>query len=66
MKMRYGTIILIALASSLLLSACGNKNNEPPKLMKAQRDMLDKAKGVEDTVQQQAAEQNKEISKQSQ
>jgi outer membrane PBP1 activator LpoA protein len=63
--MRYGKIILIALAA-LLLAACGKGTDDQPKLMKEQRDALDKAKGVENTLKQQSNEQNKEMDKQSQ
>jgi hypothetical protein len=65
-KMKHGKFVLIALALSLLLSACGNRSGDQPKLMKEQRAVLDKAKEVGNTLQQQAAEQNKEMDKQTQ
>ena len=59
------TIILIS--SLLLLSSCGQSDNQPaPKLYKDQRDVLDKAKAVDHALQQQDEAQRKEIEKQTQ
>jgi major membrane immunogen (membrane-anchored lipoprotein) len=51
----------------LLLNACGQSDNSPPpKLIKDQRDVLDKAKTVDPALQKQAEEQRKAIEQQSQ
>lgn len=63
--MKFGRIIVLALAP-LLLGACGDNSSNQPKLMKEQREALDKAKGVEGTLKQQADEQKKEADKQAQ
>jgi len=58
-----GGIILAA----LLLAACSpGDNGNKPKMMEQQRQALDKAKGVQDTLQQSAQQQKQEIDKQSQ
>jgi len=58
---------VIILSSLLLLTACSPGDNQPtPKLFKDQRDVLDKAKTVDDTQQNQDAEQRKAIEQQSQ
>jgi hypothetical protein len=58
----------IFLCSILLLSACGPGANDapPPKLFQDQRDVLDKAKAVDGTLQKKDEEQKKEIEKQAQ
>ena len=52
---------------ALLLAACspGGSDNKP-KLMEQQRQALDKAKGVQDTLQQSAQQQQQEVDKQTQ
>ncbi len=51
----------------MLLGACGQSDNQPaPKLFKDQRDVLDKAKTVEGTLQKQNEEQRKAIEQQAQ
>lgn len=60
------TLIAITL-SALLLPGCDDgKQAPPPKLFESQRNTMDKAKGVEDTMQQQADQQLQEIDKQTQ
>lgn len=55
------------LCALLLLSACGQSDNQPaPKLFKEQRDVLDKAKMVDPMVQKQDEEQRKVMEQQSQ
>jgi major membrane immunogen (membrane-anchored lipoprotein) len=57
-----------ALCALLLLGAC-NKNDNPiptPKLLQEQREVLDKAKAVDGTVQQQSETQRKATEQQSQ
>lgn len=55
------------LCTLLLLCACGKSDNQPaPQLFKEQRDVLDKAKAVEPTVQKQEEEQRKVIDQQAQ
>lgn len=55
------------LCTLLLLSACGQSDNQPaPKLFTEQRDVLDKAKAVDPMVQKQDEEQRKAIDQQAQ
>ncbi len=55
------------LCALLLLGACGKSEEQPaPKLFKEQRDVLDKAKAVDGTQQQQDAAQKKAIEQQAQ
>lgn len=58
----YLTIVL----TSLLLLACSPDNGSKTKLFEEQRNALEKAKGVENTVQQQAQEVQQNIEKQTQ
>ena len=56
-----------ALAASLLclcLSGCGKPAEPAPKLYAPEREALDRAKGVEDTVKRQAEDQRKKIEEQ--
>jgi len=56
-----------ALAASLLcacLSGCGKPAEPAPKLYAPEREALDRAKGLEDTVKQQAEDQRKKIEEQ--
>jgi len=57
-----------ALCAILLLGACspGNDPTPPPKLLKEQRDVLDKSKTVDPAQQQQDEAQRKEIEQQTQ
>lgn len=59
---------LSAVALTLLLAACGRseqaQNPPPAKLFEPQRAVLDKAKGVEQTVSQQADQQKQEADRQ--
>ena len=58
---------LILLSTLLLLAGCSPGDSQPaPKLFKDQRDVLDKAKTVDGTQQNQDAEQRKAIEQQSQ
>jgi hypothetical protein len=61
------TLIAITL-SALLLPGCddGKPQPPPPKLFESQRNAMDKAKGVEDTLQQQADQQLQAIDQQTQ
>jgi outer membrane lipoprotein-sorting protein len=55
---------LLVISLALLLAGCGEsaQNTPPPaKLFVPQRDALDKAKGVEQTVKQQAEEQKQDV-----
>jgi hypothetical protein len=57
---------LILAALCLSLFACGKKSEEPPvKILETQRQAIDQAKGVEQTLQQAATAQKQEIDKQS-
>jgi hypothetical protein len=56
--------LFLAISLALLISACGEsaQNTPPPaKLFVPQREALDKAKGVEQTVIQQAEEQKQDV-----
>lgn len=44
-----------------LMTACSPTQSEPPKIAESQRQVLDQAKTVNDTVIQQADEQKKKI-----
>jgi hypothetical protein len=57
--------LLITLIGLQLL-ACGPDKTPPPKLFEEQRTVLDKAKAVEDTVQQQNQNMQQNLEKQSQ
>jgi hypothetical protein len=59
------TLLPIALIT-LALSGCGEEKQPPPKLFENQINAMDKAKGVEDTLQQQADQQLRDIDQQSQ
>ncbi|MGC2457471.1 MAG: hypothetical protein WA435_05715 [Gallionellaceae bacterium] len=65
--MKFAILIPVLLAS-MILAACGKENDhhDAPKLFEDQRAMLDKAKNVGNTLQQQADEQKKELDQQSQ
>ena len=59
--------LLLAVLCSLLLPACDREEQPPPpKLFGSQRNAIDKAKGVEDTLQQQADQQMQDIDRQTQ
>lgn len=60
--LNYLSIVL----TSLLLMACGPDNTPKPKLFEEQRNALDKAKAVEQTVQQQTKETQQSVEKQTQ
>lgn len=63
--MTYRSLPLVC--ALLLLGACGKNEEQPaPKLFKEQRDVLDKAKAVDGTQQQQDAAQKKAIEQQAQ
>lgn len=60
------TLLLIALCT-LVLPGCGEERQAPPpKLFEDQINAMEKAKGVEDTLQQQADQQLQDIDQQSQ
>jgi len=61
-------IVIIFALQALLLAGCddGKPKPPPPKLFESQRATMDKAKAVEDTLQQQADQQLQEVDKQSQ
>lgn len=53
------------IALAVLLAGCGESpQTPPPKLFEPQREALDKAKGVEQTVNQQAEQQKQEAERQ--
>ena len=57
--------LLFSALLALLLAACSRDDQPPPpKLFESQRNALDKAKGLEDQVQQQADQQLRDIDKQ--
>lgn len=59
--------LLLAALCGLLLSACNREEQPPPpKLFESQRNAMDKAKGVEGTLQQQADQQLQDIDRQTQ
>lgn len=51
----------ILLTTMLLLSACDQSPAPTPKIAEPQREALDKAKGVDQTLQKAADQQQKEI-----
>jgi len=55
--------LLLAITTTLLFAGCGeNTQNTPPaKLFEPQREALDKAKGVEQTVNQQAEQKKQDV-----
>lgn len=57
------TLILTGMVVALLV-ACAPDPDNTPKIAETQRNALDKAKGVEDKVQQQAQEQKQDIERQ--
>ncbi|OGV73641.1 MAG: hypothetical protein A3B82_05440 [Methylophilales bacterium RIFCSPHIGHO2_02_FULL_57_10] len=54
---------LLTITTTLLLTGCGESTQNTPsaKLFEPQREALDKAKGVEQTVNQQAAQQKQDV-----
>lgn len=59
--------VTFALFAFLLLGACSpSVNTPPPKILEEQRAVLDQAKTIEATQQQQAEEQRKAIEQQTQ
>ena len=65
--MKFEKLVPLLLVS-LILVACekANDNKDAPQLFKEQRAMMDKAKNVGNTLQQQADEQKKNLDQQSQ
>ena len=57
---------LLIVLTSLILLACGPDNSAKTKLFEEQRSALDKAKGVENTVQKQMQEARQNEEKQTQ
>jgi hypothetical protein len=54
--------LVLALAVSVLFTACGQDAEEPPpRIFKPQREALEKAKGVEQTLQQSADRRREQI-----
>lgn len=58
-------LLLLALCTIVLPGCDEGKQPPPPKLFEEQRNAMDKAKGVEDTLQQQADQQLQDIDRQS-
>lgn len=54
-------VIVFCLFYCLSLSACGKPDSSPPKLIEPQRQALDKARGVEETLQKDSEETRKKI-----
>lgn len=65
--MKFAILVTVLLASMILV-ACEkeNEHQEAPKLFEDQRAMLDKAKNMGNTLQQQSDEQKKSLDQQSQ
>lgn len=57
---------LLMVLTSLILLACGPDNSAKTKLFEEQRSALDKAKGIESTVQKQMQEARQNEEKQTQ
>lgn len=56
--------VLLPVCVALVLTACDSgpkAQSKPPQIFKEERQALDKAKGVQDTVDKQAEEQRKKI-----
>jgi hypothetical protein len=51
--------------AAMLLAACGHNNDNKP-MMQKEHDTLEKAKGVDSMIQQQAQQQKQETDKQTQ
>jgi outer membrane lipoprotein-sorting protein len=60
------SVALLLTLSCLLLLACSPDNTPPAKLFEEQRSALDKAKAVEETVQQQNQNMQQNLEKQTQ
>lgn len=61
------SLFAILCVGPLLLVACGqDRAPTPPKLFETQRQALDKAKTVNDTVQQQGEQQRRDVDQQTQ
>ena len=61
------SLFAILCTCSLLLVACGpDQAPTPPKLFESERQALGKAKAVNNTVQQQADQQRKDVDQQTQ
>ena len=58
--------LFIICAANLLLSGCGPDNNNKTKLFEDQRNALDKAKQIDNKVQQQTQEMQQNLEKQTQ
>lgn len=56
---------LLACLFAALLAACSPDSGNTPKIAESQRDALDKAQGVQDTLIQGAEREDEEIEKQS-
>jgi outer membrane lipoprotein-sorting protein len=60
-------LMLFSVLALAVLSGCGQTDQTPPpKLFEGQLKAMDKAKGVQDTLQQQADQQMKDIDQQTQ
>lgn len=60
-------IVIMVTLPALLLAGCDDgRQAPPPKLFESQRNAMDKARGVENTLQQQAEQQQQEIDQQTQ
>lgn len=59
--------LLFSALFAILLPGCNrDEQPPPPKLFESQRNALDKAKGLQDQMQQQSKQQSQEIDRQTQ
>ena len=58
-------VLLLSALFAILLPACSrDEQPPPPKLFESQRNAMDKAKGLQDQLQQQSEQQSQEIDRQ--
>ena len=59
-----GIVACTVWTACLLLQGCGRSNPEPPDVLKAQREALEKAKGMEKTLQDAAQQRDAQMESQ--